>query len=167
VYTINYYNGLKQKGEDFEAFLQSHAKISRDNARTPMQWDSSLQAGFTNSNPWLAVHSNYTSLNVAAQENDPNSVLHYFRKMVQLRKNNETLIYGSFELVDQSNAQLFAYTRQLNNEQFLVVLNFSATPAILHTDIQVDRSPIIISNYATPCQNKVFEPYAAVIYKIQ
>ena len=167
VYTINYYNGLKQKGEDCEGFLQSHAKISRDNARTPMQWDSSMQAGFTSSNPWLVVHQNYTSLNVAAQENEPDSVLHYFRKMVQLRKNNETLIYGAFDIVDESNAHLFAYTRTLNNEQYLVVLNFSATPALLHTDMEVSNSNILISNYATPCHNKVYEPYAAVIYKIQ
>jgi oligo-1,6-glucosidase len=167
VYTINYYNGLKQKGEDCEGFLQSHAKISRDNARTPMQWDSSMQAGFTSSNPWLAVHQNYTSLNVAAQENELDSVLNYFRKMVQLRKNNEILIYGAFNLVDEKNTQLFAYTRTLNNEQYLVVLNFSGTPALLHTDMEVSSSNILMSNYTTPCHNKVYEPYAAVIYKIQ
>jgi oligo-1,6-glucosidase len=167
VYTINYYNGLKQKGEDYEGFLKSHAKISRDNARTPMQWNSSKQAGFTDSIPWLAVNENYTNLNVASQEQEPDSVLNYFRKMIHLRKNNLTLIYGAFELVDENNSQLFAYTRQLNNEQLLVVLNFSDSPAKLNTEIQINNSPLLISNYAIPIQNNVFEPYAAAIYKIK
>jgi oligo-1,6-glucosidase len=167
VYTINYYNGLKQKGEDYEGFLKSHAKISRDNARTPMQWNSSKQAGFTDSIPWLAVNENYTNLNVASQEQEPDSVLNYFRKMIHLRKNNLILIYGAFELVDENNSQLFAYTRQLNNEQLLVVLNFSDSPAKLNTEIQINNSPLLISNYAIPIQNNVFEPYAAAIYKIK
>jgi oligo-1,6-glucosidase len=123
VYTINYYNQLKQKGEDHEGFLLSHAKISRDNGRTPMQWDDTNQSGFSNVTPWLAVHKNYTSINVAAQEKDPGSVLNYFKHMVQLRKEHLTLVYGAFELVDESNEQLFAYTRTLENEQFLIVLN--------------------------------------------
>jgi oligo-1,6-glucosidase len=124
VYTINYYNQLKTNGEDCEGFLQSHAKISRDNGRTPMQWNETINAGFTNTIPWLAVNNNHTSLNVAVQEKDPASVLNYFRSMIQLRKANLTIIYGVFELVDETNKQLFAYTRELEDEQLLVVLNF-------------------------------------------
>jgi oligo-1,6-glucosidase len=165
VYTINYYNQLKQKGEDHEGFLLSHAKISRDNGRTPMQWDDTNQSGFSNTTPWLAVHKNYTSLNVAAQEKDPGSVLNYFKHMVQLRKEYLTLVYGAFELVDESNEQLFAYTRTLENEQFLIVLNFSDTPAQLNTTIQINKDNILISNYEQPCKNNNYEPYAAVIYK--
>ena len=165
VYTINYYNQLKEKGEDYEGFLQSHAKISRDNGRTPMQWDNKSNAGFSNTKPWLAVHENYTNLNVAAQENDPGSVLNYFKRMVQLRKDNLTLVYGAFELVDENNNQLFAYTRTLDNEQFLIVLNFSDTPAQLKTTIQINKDNILISNYEQPCINDNYEPYAAVIYK--
>jgi oligo-1,6-glucosidase len=165
VYTINYYNQLKQKGEDHEGFLLSHAKISRDNGRTPMQWDDTNQSGFSNVTPWLAVHKNYTSINVAAQEKDPGSVLNYFKHMVQLRKEHLTLVYGAFELVDESNEQLFAYTRTLENEQFLIVLNFSDTPAQLNTTIQINKDNILISNYEQPCKNNNYEPYAAVIYK--
>ncbi len=165
VYTINYYNQLKQKGEDHKGFLLSHAKISRDNGRTPMQWDDTNQSGFSNTTPWLAVHKNYTSLNVAAQEKDPGSVLNYFKHMVQLRKEHLTLVYGAFELVDESNEQLFAYTRTLENEQFLIVLNFSDTPAQLNTTIQINKENILISNYEQPCKNNNYEPYAAVIYK--
>ncbi len=167
LYTINYYNGLKQKGGDYKGFLQSHAKISRDNARTPMQWDNTQQAGFTHATPWLAVNENYFNLNVAVQENEPDSVLQYFRKMVQLRKNNLTLIYGLFELVDESNSQLFAYTRQLGNEQLLVVLNFSDRAATLNTELQISNSHILISNYPEPNHHKVFKPYASAIFKIK
>lgn len=166
VYTINYYNGLKERGEDFEGFLKSHAKISRDNARTPMQWSSAPHAAFTESTPWLAVNDNYKTINVAIQENDDYSVLNYFRNMVQLRKNNLTLIYGAFELVDNENDQIFAYTRQLDNEFFLVVLNFSDKSAILNTTISVSNENVLISNYEQACINNSYKPYAAVIYKI-
>jgi len=167
IYTINYYNQLKQNGGDYEGFLQSHSKISRDNSRTPMQWNDKENAGFTNASPWLEVNKNFKTLNVIAQDNNPSSVLNYFREMVQLRKNNLTLIYGSFELVDESNVQIFAYTRTLDNEQILVVLNFSDTPAQLVTTLQTNKAIILISNYSEPSQNNIYEPYAAVIYKLE
>ena len=167
VYTINYYNGLKEKGEDYEAFLKSHSKISRDNARTPMQWNHQTQAGFSAVKPWLAVNANYVDINVAEQESNPDSVLHYFRKMVSLRKSKETLIYGKFDLVDSANEQLFAYTRRLGNEILLVVLNFSDSPSILNTSIPFQNSTILISNIEQPQIDCSFKPYAAVIYKIE
>jgi oligo-1,6-glucosidase len=166
VYTINYYNQLKQKGEDHEGFLKSHAKISRDNARTPMQWNDNSHAGFTTSKPWLAVNENFKTINVEEQEIDPDSVLNYCRKMIELRKNHLLLIYGAFELVDANNKQLFAYTRSLNNEQILVVLNFSDTPAPLNSSIEKENKTILISNYEQPSINNLYQPYAAVIYKM-
>ena len=166
VFTINYYNGLKEKGEDYDGFLKSHSKISRDNARTPMQWDNNKQGGFTASKPWLAINENYNYINVAEQESNPNSVLHFFRKMVHLRKSNLILVYGKFELVDIDNKQIFAYTRSLNKDQLLVVLNFSDTTAILNTSIPFNHKNILISNYENPNINNTFQPYAAVIYKI-
>jgi oligo-1,6-glucosidase len=153
VYTINYYNQLKEKGEDHEAFLKSHALISRDNGRTPMQWNNQYQAGFTAAKPWLAVNENYTSINVEEQVARQDSVLEYFKVMVQLRKNNRTLIYGAYTPIDENNKQLFAYTRSLGHEQFLVVLNFSNQNATLDTDIQIKHQNILISNYEQPIQN--------------
>ena len=167
VYTINYYNGLKQKGGDYEGFLKSHATISRDNARTPMQWNQELHAGFSIATPWLAVNKNYPFLNVAEQENNPSSVLHYFRRMIQLRKNHETLVYGAFELVDEKNDQIFAYKRVLDSEVLLVVLNFSDAPAVLTTSLAFSNSHILISNLEQPQIDHFFQPYAAVIYQIQ
>jgi oligo-1,6-glucosidase len=166
VYTINYYNQLKYKGEDHDGFLKSHAKISRDNGRTPMQWNDTAQAGFTLASPWLAVNENYKTLNVEEQESNPDSVLNYFRHMIQLRKKYMTLVYGTFELVDEENQQIFAYTRQLENEKFLVVLNFSDQTAVLNTSIEINENNILISNYKQPHHNNVYQPYASVIYKL-
>ena len=167
LYTINYHHQLKQKGENHQAFLNSHSKISRDNGRTPLQWNDTHQAGFTTGTPWLAINENYKSLNVADQEIRSDSVLHYFRTMIQLRKKYLTLIYGTFELVDESNKQLFAYIRQLDNQKLLVVLNFSEEQSYLDTDFDLDNSHILISNYNNPSRNKLYKPFEAVIYEIQ
>lgn len=166
VYTINYYHQLKQKGEDAESFLRSHALISRDNGRTPMQWNNRSQAGFTSGKPWLAVHDNYTSLNVEEQESRPDSVLNYVRQLIQLRRNNLTLIYGSFHPVDENNTQLFAYTRESEEQKLLVVLNFSDRPARLETKIDLTGSRILICNYPEPLDDQHYKPYAAVIYQL-
>jgi oligo-1,6-glucosidase len=131
-----------------------------------MQWNDTAQAGFTSTTPWLAVNENYRTLNVEVQESNPDSVLNYFRNMIQLRKKNMTLVYGAFELVDEDNQQIFAYTRQLENEKFLVVLNFSDQNAALNTSIEINENNILISNYKQPHHNNVYQPYASVIYKL-
>jgi oligo-1,6-glucosidase len=167
VYTINYYNQLKTKSKDYEGFLKSHSKISRDNGRTPMQWNDTAEAGFTTGKAWLAVNKNYPILNIAEQEDRQDSVLHYFRKMVQLRKSNLTLVYGEFQLIDVNNKQIFAYTRHLGRQKILVVLNFSENEASLDTEIEVTHSNIFISNYTEPSRSKLYAPFEAVIYEIE
>lgn len=165
LYTLNYYHQLKEKGEDAQAFLHGHARISRDNGRTPMQWDDTEQAGFTTGTPWLAVNQNYTAINAAEQTHNPDSVLNYFKKLIQFRKENPLLVYGAFALVDENNPQLFAYTRTLNNQTFLVVLNFSDLNAQLQTTLPLEQSTIRIGNYEIPSQNYSFRPFEAVIYE--
>lgn len=167
VYTINYYNQLKAKGEDYEGFLQSHSKISRDNGRTPMQWNDSAEAGFTTGKAWLEVNNNYKKLNIAEQENRHDSVLHYFRKMIQLRKSNLTLVYGGFDLIDENNKHIFAYTRSFGRQKLLVVLNFSQNEAFLNTEVDLTHTNILISNYTIPSRNKLYAPFEAVIYEIE
>jgi oligo-1,6-glucosidase len=112
-----------------EAFLTSQARVSRDNARTPMQWDSSSQAGFTTgSQPWLAVNPNYTQINAAQEESDPASVLNYTRAMIALRAHNLAFVYGDFEDLDPQDPHIYAYTRTLGGDKYLVVENFSSNP---------------------------------------
>ena len=117
------------KAEDFLANLR---KTSRDNSRTPMQWDDSPNAGFTTGAPWLAVNPNYKDINAARELGDPNSIYNYFAKVLKFRKKTPALIYGSYEDLDPHNSKIFAYTRTLGRERYLVVLNFSKDAVSYH-----------------------------------
>jgi oligo-1,6-glucosidase len=108
------------------AYLANLRHMSRDNARTPMQWDSSSQAGFTSGpKPWLAVNPNYTQINAAAELEDSSSIYHYTQKMIALRHATPALVYGDYKDLDPQNASIFAYTRTLGADRYLIVLNFS------------------------------------------
>lgn len=123
--TINRYELLKQQGVDEATFIENEKEASRDNARTPMQWDESKQAGFTKATPWIQVNQNHkTGVNVAQQENDANSVLNYFRKIAQLRKTHLGLVYGDYEEFLKDNESVYAYTRTWEDQKYLVLLNF-------------------------------------------
>lgn len=97
---------------------------SRDNARTPMQWDDSGQAGFTAGTPWIAVNPNYREINAKAETADPDSVFHYYRKLIALRKENPIMVYGKYEALMEDSEELFVYTRTLGPEKLLVVCSF-------------------------------------------
>jgi oligo-1,6-glucosidase len=125
--TINYYRKLQNEKGDLKKFLKGQQISGRDNGRTPFQWDDSKNAGFTNGKPWLKVNQNYKKINVATQEKDPDSVLNYFRKMVKLRKALPELVYGKYELLDEANEKVYAYTRTWNANKILVLLNFSSS----------------------------------------
>jgi oligo-1,6-glucosidase len=109
-----------------EDFLANMRKTSRDNARTPMQWDNSSNAGFTTAaKPWLAVNPNYPEVNARQEGEDPNSIYHYYRRLIDLRRKTPALVYGDYKDVDPANPKIFAYTRTLGKDAYLVVLNFS------------------------------------------
>ena len=146
--TRNKYIALKNKGGDLKAFLEEQKQTSRENGRTPFQWDAKQNAGFTTGTPWLKVNPNYTTVNAAQQEKDPNSTLNYFRKLVQLRKNEPTLIYGKFELVDENNPAIFAYTRELNGKKLLILLNFTSKNASVKTGINLKKAKVLMNNYS-------------------
>jgi oligo-1,6-glucosidase len=110
-------------------FLATVAKIARDNARTPMQWNSSPEGGFTtSSHPWLAVNPNYKQINAAAEDADPASVLSYVRALIRLRASTKAFVYGDYTDLDPQNTKVYAYTRTLGKDKYLVVENFSSTP---------------------------------------
>jgi oligo-1,6-glucosidase len=115
-----------QKKQHPERVMQSiHAK-GRDNARTPMQWSSAPQAGFTTGQPWLAVHDNYTEVNAAQARDDEHSIFHHYRQLIALRKKWPVMVSGNFELLLPKHASLFAYTRRLGDVCLLVLCNFSS-----------------------------------------
>lgn len=133
VNTINYYDYVRRSTNDDPKALEK-AKISlqhlaRDNSRVPMQWDSSANGGFSKAKPWMRANDNFDTINAAAQEHDPKSVLSFWKNMLQLRKANRNLfVHGDFHLVDPDHPHLFLYTKTYEGQQALVVLNFTSKP---------------------------------------
>ena len=166
--TRNAYLGLKKKGGDLAAFLEDRKQTSRENSRTPIQWNTSENAGFTTAKPWLKVNPNFKTLNIEAQEKDPNSPLNYFRKIVKLRKENPVLIYGKYTLLDKDNAKVFAYKRELDGKKMLVLLNFTAENATVNTGIDMKNAKITSSNYFNLdlIDFSILRPYEALIIEI-
>lgn len=164
--TLNEYkHQLANKG-DIPKFLKRLQFECRDNGRTPFQWDATANAGFGKGTPWIQVNKNYTTLNQAAQEKDPNSVLNYFRTMVQLRKNNPVLVYGQYALLDKNNPSVYAFTREWKGTKMLVLLNFTAKPANVNTGIDLSKAKKLISNYPQSSAGENLQPYEAVVYQL-
>ncbi len=142
--TRNKYIGLKNKGGDLKAFLEGQKQTSRENGRTPFQWDTTKNTGFTTGKPWLKVNPNYTIINAEAQEKDPNSTLNYFRTLVQLRKKEPAFVYGKYTLLDRENPNVFAYIRELEGKKILVLLNFSEKKSAFNIGVSTSKSKIIL-----------------------
>ena len=109
--------------------MEAIAMKSRDNARTPMQWSASENAGFTTGKPWLMVNPNYVTINAEAQVKDPDSVFSYYKKLIALRRNSpwsDVIVYGDYQLLAPEDTAVFAYTRKTENQQLLVVCNMTA-----------------------------------------
>ena len=168
--SIGMYHQLKNKGADLNEFLQAQKISARDNGRTPFQWDATANAGFSNGQPWITVNSNYTTVNVAAEEKDSNSCLNYFKKAVQLRKNYKVLVYGKYELLDKANEHIYAYTRGEGKEKLLVILNFSKEKIswTLPAGLSISAIPLL-NNYSAFSANGtvVLEPYQAIIVGVK
>jgi oligo-1,6-glucosidase len=171
--TINTYKSIKNKGGDLQKFMEFQKFISRDNARTPFQWDATANAGFTTGTPWLKVNSDYKTVNAVTQEQDPNSVLNYFRKMVQLRKENPVLVYGKYTLLDKINPDVYAYTREGGGKKLLVLLNFSAMETRANVGMDMKGAEVLVCNYQDVHKREGgkagvgLRPYEAVVYQVQ
>ncbi|MGD8748558.1 MAG: alpha-glucosidase [Balneolaceae bacterium] len=166
----NGYRKVKEENGDVQQYMKTLNVLSRDNARTPFQWDSTEHAGFTSGIPWIQVNPNFTRINVATEETDPNSCLNYFRKMIGLRKENPVLIYGDYQLLFPDNEQVYAYTRTLGEQKMLVLLNFSEKDARVDLPSPLSLKKAIINNYETVDRNGSavsLNPYQAVIYSLE
>jgi oligo-1,6-glucosidase len=166
--TINKYEFIKSQNGDLEGFLEEQKQASRENSRTPFQWNASPNAGFTEGKPWLKVHPNHTTINAESQENDTDSTLNYFRTLIQLRKKEPTLIYGSYTLLDEENEKVYAYLRELNGRKIVVLLNFTSQEALFSIPISAVGAKILLSNYNQKSieSNKLL-PYEAAIIAIK
>jgi glycosidase len=149
--TLNLYRDRLAAGYRPNGVMASiHAK-SRDNARTPLPWDAGNNAGFTTGIPWIKVNPNYQQINIAAALADPDSIFHYYRRLINLRKTADWLVYGSYQLLLPEHGQLFAYLREYHNRRYLVFGNFSeqtltVDPAALHI---TPTAASLLNNYAT------------------
>lgn len=163
VETRNAWKAAEAAGKDMDQFLKAVHWQSRDNARTPMQWDASMQAGFSTGKPWIPVNENHEQINVAAAENDPNSILHYYRKMIAYRKANPSLVYGHFEDLLPQHPYLFVYKRWDDKGTFLVVHNFR----VENTNWEQKESgyKMEIGNYATP-SSQFLSSWESRIYRL-
>lgn len=133
--SLNFYRLACARGEKEQAWA-AILKKGRDNARTPMQWSGEEYGGFTTGTPWLAVNPNHREINAAAQERDSDSVLHFYRQLINLRNQSKALQYGSYRQIWMEDAQIFAYTRELEGERYTVVCNMSGKPAKLPERLQ-------------------------------
>ena len=152
-----------------EEFWPCLVKKSRDNARTPMQWDDTRHAGFTEGKPWIAVNPNYREINVKAERSDPDSVLNYYKKLISLRKQNPIIVYGRYELLLQEDENLYAYTRTLEDEKLLVVCSFSEQETAFSIPEEFAGAECMISNRrkAYETGKMRLEPYEAFVLHLQ
>ena len=162
--SINAYRELIESGLfTKDDMFPKIAHKSRDNARTPMPWDASENAGFTKGTPWLALNPNYKKINVADQLRREDSVFHYYQKLIRLRKENEIIVYGKYELLLPEDENIFAYTRTLGDKKLITVCNFSKSEQKFDFT-GYENAKVLISNYGGDIRDGgILKPYAAVV----
>ena len=168
-----YQEFVEEKGIDRTVVMAIiHAK-SRDNARTPMQWDASVHAGFSTGTPWIKVNPNYSEINVQRARIDPDSVLHYYRKLIRLRREHPVIVHGCYDLLLEAHKQVYAFTRTWKNERLLVILNFSPDAPVftLPSHIYFTNKELLIGNYSVDTGEDIklltLRPYEARIYRLR
>ena len=165
VETLNSYKEALAKGRDMDAFLKLVHRQSRDNARTPMQWNSSKNSGFSDVEPWLEVNSNYTQINVESQEKDRDSILHFYRKMSAFRKANKVMVYGDYECLNEDDTNLYFYKRYNDEETYIILLNFSNKKQPLdYAKYDLANTDLALSNYSENF-DAFLQPWEAQIRK--
>jgi len=161
---------LDNKVMTHDEFMNGVYISGRDNARTPMQWDNTKNAGFTTAKPWLTVNENHKNINVEQSLNDKNSIFNTYKKLVSLRKNesySDVITFGDFKLLARSDMNIFAYTRTSDDVNLLVVANWSEEDSKISFDYKA--KDIVVSNYqdsSLDLSNLKLRPYEAIVFKI-
>lgn len=170
--TLNLYKSRRALGYSEEEVMNSIYAKSRDNGRTPMQWSKEKSSGFTEGKPWLAINDNYSYINVEDSINDENSILNYYKKLIRLRKENDVIKYGTFELILDNHKEVFAYIRKHENIELLVICNFYSNNigVSLSNEYNECSYEVLISNYnEVPKLNNFINlrPYETIVYKLE
>lgn len=166
VESLNHFQILQEKGlNETQAYqiLQVH---SRDNSRTPMQWSEEDQAGFTKGKPWIEVNENYKKINASQQLKDPDSIFHYYKKLVSLRKEYDVIAYGDFEALDVKNPSVMAYRRTYKGQTLVAASNFYGKEAVWNPETDLKDYEYLLGNYSGSLPEKVtvLRPYETRLY---
>lgn len=166
--SINAYHELTEKGiVDPEDMFKFISYKGRDNARTPMQWNDSENAGFTTGTPWIPVNPNYYRINAEEQMSREDSVFHYYKKLIALRKQYSVIVYGTYDLLLPDSEDLYVYTRNWEEQRLLVICNFADREVgfIVPEEFIIDRAEVLISNYnrVQVEKNIVLQPYECAV----
>lgn len=166
--TLNLYKERIKAGYTKEEVMKSIYAKGRDNARTPMQWDNSENAGFTDGTPWIKVNPNYGYINARKELQDKNSVFYYYKKLIWLRKNLDVFVEGKYELLFEDDSNIFSYTRTYEDTVLLVICNFyGETIQFTMPERYLGEKEVLISNYKQPLQNGQLRPYEAIMYLLK
>lgn len=174
VNTLNKYQFARDNGKDLSEFIENEKPVARDNVRTPMQWDNTANAGFTEADPWIPLNKNFINgINVSHQEKDPGSVLSFFKRMVAIRKNHLVLVYGQYQLLLEDHEKVYIYLRSLGKDRCLIILSFSEDKETVEVDPDLFQSArLLISNAPESApelkSDHIFElrPYQSLVYEL-
>lgn len=169
--SINAYKEWCESGiVSHETFWPCIIRKSRDNARTPMQWNTEKNAGFSTGNPWIKVNPNYLEINAEAELKDPSSVFHYYKKLISMRKENPIMVYGKYDLLMEDHEDLYVYTRTLGDEKWLIVCSFADHAVPFTVPEEFADGKCMISNLhevdaVLPEEITQLAPYEALVLK--
>lgn len=166
VESLNHYQILQDKGMTKEQALMILDVHSRDNSRTPMQWDDSINAGFTTGTPWIQTADNYTEINVKNSLEDKDSIFYYYQKLIQLRKNYDVIAYGDIKPLLREDKRVFAYERNYKSQKLIVICNFYPTTYEIELPYDLSNYKCILNNYKNEAKAKKFalKPYETLVY---
>jgi len=173
IWTLNrYHEMVEEEGMAPQAVMELVHNKSRDNARTPMQWDDGENAGFTTGTPWIKVNPNYLEINAQQAIADPESIFRYYQQLIRLRKENPVIVYGRYDLILDDDPSIYAFTRTLEDDHLLVILNFtSGRPVFVLPDgLPVDKPALLITNYHVGADEDIrqlrLQPFEARVYRL-
>ena len=165
--SLTRYQARIKKGMSPEDSFQILKNTTRDNSRTPIQWDDTSNGGFSEGTPWLKVNQNHTWLNVQAQLQDEDSILNFYKKIIRIRKEIPALHYGTYTLLMEESESIYAYTREYEGEGYLITCNLSEEKSDLEVPYTLSGSQIIIGNYKETERDSItLQPYECRLYKL-
>ena len=165
--SINHYRAATAQDRDEESVLAALRYKSRDNARTPMQWDASPHAGFTTGEPWIPANPNHVEINAAEQVDDPDSVFHHYRRLIELRHQEPCVAHGDFTMLVPEHEELYAFTRTLDDVRLTVVANLSLKDGLVPSDegVSVSGEVVLTNESSNVAPDDPLGPWAARVLR--